>query len=185
MQEKQLIESNSISDENSQQTWYRKNFLNLIKDSHEKSVVNIVVPSEWLNSFSQRAEISWIPVHTTSVQHCIGISSHCYKASYLWGSHTRLIALRWSGWYPFKEAGPGSCQTGRAPCLGLTCPVSSCSPRRVTLARWDSQEWLASSDPRYRFSILLGVLSIHLLVHYSFNRYFLGLCNGGWNTARI
>lgn len=46
MQEKQLIESNSISDENSQQTWYRKNFLNLIKDSHEKSVVNIVVSSE-------------------------------------------------------------------------------------------------------------------------------------------
>lgn len=51
--------------------------------------------------------------------------------------------------------------------------VSSCSPRRVTLARWDSQEWLASSDPRYRFSIPLGVLSIYLLVHLFIQQIFL------------
>ena len=183
MQEKQMIESNSISDKNSQQTWYRKNFLNLIKDSHEKSIVTIVVPSEGLNYFSQRAEISQIPAHTTFVQHCVGISSHCCRASCLWAIH---IHLPWGGVadIPSKRQAWGSCPTGQAPYLGLTCPVSSCSPRRVTLVRWDSQEWLASLDPRYRFSIPLGVLSIHLLVHLLFlgHKYFL-FTNISWAFA--
>ena len=81
--------------------------------------------------------------------------------------------------------------TGQAPLSWPTRPISSCSPYRVTLVRWDSQEWLASSDPRYRFpfyTVPLGVPSIHLLVHlfiYSLNKYFLSICNVGWNTARI
>lgn len=80
---------------------------------------------------------------------------------------------------PGKRQARGPRWLAGHPCPGPSCPISCCSPHRVTLVKWASQEWLASLDPRYRsplHTVPTGVPSIHLLVHlfmYSFNKYFL------------
>lgn len=89
------------------------------------------------------------------------------------------------GWCSWEKAGPGCWVTARHPWAGPTLSLS-CSPHRVTLARWASQEWLASSDPRYRVpfdTVPLGALSIYLPVHLFVCQTFLRHFPCGWPTA--